>query len=56
MNLNEFLSAHDITLARCEDPAVMTVEESDRLVPKLPGAKTKNLFLRDAKGRRRPCR
>ena len=52
MNLNEFLSAHDITLARCEHPAVMTVEESDRLVPKLPGAKTKNLFLRDAKGRR----
>ena len=30
----------------------MTVEESLRLVPKLPGAKTKNLFLRDKKGRR----
>ena len=26
----------------------MTVEESERLVP-LPGAKTKNLFLRDKK-------
>jgi Ala-tRNA(Pro) deacylase len=30
----------------------MTVEESLRLVPKLPGLKTKNLFLRDKKGRR----
>ncbi len=30
----------------------MTVEESERLVPKLPGAKTKNLFLRDRKGKR----
>lgn len=30
----------------------MTVEESERLVPQLPGAKTKNLFLRDKKGRR----
>ena len=28
----------------------MTVEEADRLVPLLPGAKTKNLFLRDKKG------
>src|SRR5436190_2172421 len=33
-------------------PAVMTVEESERLVPPLPGAKTKNLFLRDKKGTR----
>jgi hypothetical protein len=33
---------------RVEHPAVMTVEESERLVP-LPGAKTKNLFLRDKK-------
>ena len=30
----------------------MTVEESERLVPPLPGMKTKNLFLRDHKGRR----
>ncbi len=28
------------------------MEEADRLVPALPGAKTKNLFLRDDKGRR----
>ena len=37
---------------RQEHPAVMTVEESERLVPPLPGAKTKNLFLRDKKGAR----
>jgi Ala-tRNA(Pro) deacylase len=30
----------------------MTVAESERLVPHLPGAKTKNLFLRDRKGAR----
>jgi Ala-tRNA(Pro) deacylase len=30
----------------------MTVEESERLVPQLPGAKTKNLFLRNRKGDR----
>lgn len=30
----------------------MTVAESERLVPPLPGAKTKNLFLRDKKGAR----
>ncbi len=47
-----FLRAHGITVARHEHPPVMTVEESLRLVPKLPGAKTKNLFLRDKRGRR----
>ncbi len=52
MNLDDFLHRHAIALARHEHPAVMTVEESERLVPKLPGAKTKNLFLRDKKGRR----
>jgi Ala-tRNA(Pro) deacylase len=52
MDLIEFLAKHDIHPARHEHPPVMTVEESLRLVPKLPGAKTKNLFLRDKKGRR----
>ena len=44
--------ASGIDAPRHEHPAVMTVEESLRLVPKLPGAKTKNLFLRDKKGAR----
>lgn len=45
-----FLSSHGIDVMRQEHPAVMTVAESERLVPKLPGSKTKNLFLRDKKG------
>ena len=52
MDVAEFLSKHDIHPVRHEHPPVMTVEESLRLVPKFPGAKTKNLFLRDKKGRR----
>ena len=52
MDLSEFLREHGIAAPRHEHPAVMTVEESDRLVPTLPGAKTKNLFLRDKKGLR----
>lgn len=52
MDLEAFLREHGVNAARHEHPAVMTVEESERLVPKLPGAKTKNLFLRDRKGRR----
>ncbi len=52
MDLDQFLTERRISLPRHEHPAVMTVEESDRLVPALPGAKTKNLFLRDKKGLR----
>jgi Ala-tRNA(Pro) deacylase len=48
----EFLDSHGIAYDRHDHPAVFTVEEADRLVPELPGAKTKNLFLRDDKGRR----
>lgn len=51
-SLDDFLAQHAIETERHEHPAVMTVEESERLVPKLPGAKTKNLFLRDRKGAR----
>ena len=52
MDLEAFLAAHGIDGQRHSHPPVMTVEESERLVPKLPGLKTKNLFLRDKKGRR----
>ena len=48
--LDTFLARHGIEVERHEHPAVFTVEESLRLVPSLPGAKTKNLFLRDKKG------
>ena len=52
MDLDQFLIERRISLPRHEHAAVMTVEESDRLVPQLPGAKTKNLLLRDKKGLR----
>jgi Ala-tRNA(Pro) deacylase len=50
--LFEFLDRSGIGYRRCDHPAVYTVEEAARLVPPLPGAKTKNLFLRDKPGRR----
>ena len=50
MDLEAFLAAHGIDAPCHAHPPVMTVAESERLVPKLPGAKTKNLFLRDKKG------
>jgi Ala-tRNA(Pro) deacylase len=52
MDIFEFLQAQGIVAECHSHPPVMTVEESLRLVPKLPGLKTKNLFLRDKKGRR----
>ena len=52
MELKDFLAAHRIDAQLFGHPPVMTVEESERLVPKLPGAKTKNLFLRNKKGDR----
>ena len=52
MDLSAFLAQHGIDAKRFEHSPVMTVEESRRLVPDLPGAKTKNLFLRDKKGAR----
>lgn len=50
--LDAFLQHHRIAATRHEHPPVMTVAESEQLVPPLPGAKTKNLFLRDKKGLR----
>jgi Ala-tRNA(Pro) deacylase len=40
-----------IAYERVDHPPVYTTEEASRLVPPLPGAKAKNLFLRDAHGR-----
>ncbi len=47
-----FLAENNIEYERHDHPAVYTVEEARRLVPDLPAAKTKNLFLRDKKGQR----
>lgn len=50
MTLEEFLAVHGFVFERYEHRAVMTVAESESLALDLPGAKTKNLFLRDKKG------
>ncbi len=47
-----FLEENGIDYRHVEHPAVYTVAEANRLVPELPGEKTKNLFIRDAKGKR----
>jgi Ala-tRNA(Pro) deacylase len=51
-DLYALLDRNTIAYERCDHPPVFTVEEADRLVPPLPAAKTKNLFLRDQKGKR----
>jgi Ala-tRNA(Pro) deacylase len=48
----QFLKDHHIEYERHDHPPVYTVEEAERLVPLLPGAKSKNLFFRDKKGTR----
>jgi Ala-tRNA(Pro) deacylase len=48
----EFLDKNAIAYERCDHPPVYTCEEAERIVPELPGTRTKNLFLRDRKGRR----
>jgi Ala-tRNA(Pro) deacylase len=52
VDIFEFLRMHDIEYTRQDHPAVFTVAEALRYVPPLPGVRTKNLFLRDRKGRR----
>ena len=51
-NFYQFLEDHHIEYERHDHPPVYTVAEAERLVPRLPGAKSKNLFFRDKKGTR----
>ena len=51
-DIYQYLDDHDIRYERHDHPPVFTVEDVNRLVPPLPAAKTKNLFLRDGKGKR----
>jgi Ala-tRNA(Pro) deacylase len=46
-----FLDAHAIAHTTHEHPAVFTVAESPEIKATMPGAHTKNLFLKDKKGR-----
>lgn len=50
--LLDFLEQQDIHYERFDHPPVFTVADVHRLTPDLPGVKTKNLFLRDNKGKR----
>lgn len=52
MDLLAFLAAHDIHYIRHDHPAVFTCDEEAAHVPESGAARTKNLFLRDRKGKR----
>ena len=49
MDIYDFLSTHNIAYERFDHEAVYTCEQADALPP-MPGAQTKNLFVRDRKG------
>ncbi|HSR50013.1 MAG TPA: prolyl-tRNA synthetase associated domain-containing protein [Acidobacteriota bacterium] len=51
-DIEKVLDGLGIGYRRYDHPAVYTVEQVEEVIPDLPGAKTKNLFLRDRKGRR----
>ena len=51
-DIYEFFGHHSIPYKRHDHPAVFTCAEAELLVPDLPAAKTKNLFLRDNNGKR----
>lgn len=52
MSIYDFLQEHQVAYERYDHPAVFTCEEAERLVPDIDAAKTKNLFVRDRKGKR----
>ena len=52
VDLYQFLAENHIEYQRHDHPPVYTVADVERLVPTLPAVKTKNLFLRNKKGRR----
>ncbi|HEX7887391.1 MAG TPA: prolyl-tRNA synthetase associated domain-containing protein [Phenylobacterium sp.] len=45
-----FLADHGIPSVTHEHPAVFTVDEGEDIKARIPGAHTKNLFLKDARG------
>ncbi|UCG52689.1 MAG: prolyl-tRNA synthetase associated domain-containing protein [Candidatus Latescibacterota bacterium] len=52
MDIYRFLDEHDIEYERHDHPPVFTCEEAERLVPPMPGARTKNLFVYNKKEER----
>jgi Ala-tRNA(Pro) deacylase len=51
MQIYDFLDTHGISYERHDHPPVLTCDDVNRLVPALPGQKTKNLFICDHKGK-----
>jgi len=51
-DLCTWLDEQGIAYERCDHPAVFTTAEAEQWVPPLPGAKAKNLFVRDKAGSR----
>lgn len=49
--LKNHLEHHQIHYTEYTHPAVYTVEESDKVTQHIPGLRTKNLFLKDEKGK-----
>jgi len=49
-DLEAFLHAQGVLHATIDHPAVFRVDEGEEIKAALPGAHTKNLFLKDAKG------
>lgn len=52
MNIHAYLDDLGIAYEHHDHEAVFTCEQAQELLPDIPGADTKNLFLRDKKGRR----
>lgn len=52
MKAIEFLNTHNIHYQRFDHEAVFTCDEANEVIPDLGGARTKNLFLRNKKGKR----
>lgn len=52
MDIELFLRQNEVDFQRFEHNAVFTIEQANQLDIEIPGLATKNLFLRDAKGRR----
>lgn len=49
-DLLAFLADHGVDQTTHDHPAVFTVDEGEDIKARIPGAHTKNLFLKDAKG------
>lgn len=49
-DLLAFLAAHGVEQTTHDHAAVFTVDEGEEIKARIPGAHTKNLFLKDAKG------